>query len=101
VLHAVEKLIALGDQLPYPHSSGVHGTKLRELRPRGGRSPWRAFYRRVGNQMIIGAIGPEAEVDPAEFRKAVAKAEARIASVEEQENMNDDDNTTNRRRGAR
>ena len=28
------------------HSSQVKGSSLRELRPRQGRSPWRAFYRR-------------------------------------------------------
>jgi len=63
--NAIEKLKALGDQLDYPHSSNVRGGQgLRELRPRAGRSPWRAFYRRIGQVMIIAAIGPEAKVDP-------------------------------------
>jgi hypothetical protein len=63
--HAVEKLQALGAQLPFPHSSHVEGAvKLFELRPRAGRSPWRAFYRQVGAAMVIAAIGPETNVDP-------------------------------------
>jgi hypothetical protein len=38
--HAVEKLTTLGPHLPYPHQSAVKGHRdLRELRPRGGRSP--------------------------------------------------------------
>lgn len=82
--HAVEKLKVLGDQLPFPHSSMVEGAdKLRELRPRAGRSAWRAFYRRIGQAMVIGAIGPEAESDPKGFRRAVNKAGKRLAEVEE------------------
>ncbi len=63
LLAAVEKLRVLGDQLPYPHSSAARGVHsgLRELRPRGGRSPRRAFDRRVGDRLVIGAIGPEAK----------------------------------------
>lgn len=102
MMHVIEKLMAIGDQLPYPHTSDVKGAKLRELRPRGGRSRWRAFYRRVGDQMIIGAIGPEAKVDPVVFRKAVANAEARLALAEKEENINNDkNNASKRRRGAR
>lgn len=38
--HAIEKLEALGDRLPFPHTSAVKGAdRLRELRPRAGRSP--------------------------------------------------------------
>lgn len=44
---AVGKLEELGDQLGAPHTSQIKGVRsLRELRPRSGRSPWRAFYRR-------------------------------------------------------
>ena len=41
MLTALEKLEALGDQLPSSHSSAVKSIKetLRELRPRAGRSP--------------------------------------------------------------
>jgi hypothetical protein len=55
---------------------------LRELRPRGGRSPWRAFYRRIGEALVIGAIGPEARVDGRGFSHAVEMAEARLDRVE-------------------
>jgi hypothetical protein len=84
VLAAVEKLIVLGDRLPAPHSSAVKGVSvtLRELRPRGGRCPWRAFYRRIGDQMVIGAIGPEAQVDARGFHRAVAAAAKRLEEFE-------------------
>jgi hypothetical protein len=83
ILNAIEKLDALGDRLPYPHSSAVKGTKLRELRPRSGRSPWRAFYRRVDDMLIVAAIGPEAQSNPSGFNRAVTLAEQRIAEYEE------------------
>jgi hypothetical protein len=78
--HAVEKLIALGPQLPFPHQSSVRGAGegLRELRPRGGRSPWRAIYRREGDAFWIGAVGPEAEADPHGFDRAVRAARRRL-----------------------
>ncbi|MBU6244347.1 MAG: type II toxin-antitoxin system RelE/ParE family toxin [Actinomycetales bacterium] len=61
LLHAVEKLEAFGPQLGFPHSSAVQGfSGLRELRPRAGRSPWRALYQRVEDVFVIAAIGPEA-----------------------------------------
>jgi hypothetical protein len=44
---AVDKLRELGPHLPFPHASAVRGNEgagLRELRPRAGRSPWRAIY---------------------------------------------------------
>lgn len=80
--HAMEKLEALGDQLPFPHSSAVRGSRgLRELRPRGGRSPWRAFYGRIADAMVIAAIGPEAKVKPRGFDRAVAAAEERLRDL--------------------
>jgi hypothetical protein len=87
LLAAVEKLETLADRLRFPHSSAVKGAgaTLRELRPRGGRSPWRVFYRRVGNRMVIGAIGPEAESDPRGFRRSVAAALDRIERFEIEE----------------
>jgi hypothetical protein len=84
--HAVEKLESAGPRLGHPHSSSVRtAVSLRELRPRGGRSPWRAFYSRVGSAFVIGAIGPEADVDAKRFRKAVNAAERRIDEVKEEE----------------
>jgi hypothetical protein len=78
MLTALVTLKALGVDLNYPHSSQVKGTKLRELRPRAGRSPWRAFYRRVGDVLVVGAIGPEAEHDRRGFQRAIDLAEQRI-----------------------
>ena len=81
--NAFEKLEVYGDQLPFPHSSRVKGAaQLRELRPRAGRSPWRAFYRRVGDALVIGAIGPEAHADPRGFGRAIRAAEARLTRLE-------------------
>lgn len=84
--NAVEKLKVLGPKLPYPHQSDVRGVeRLRELRPRAGRSPWRAFYRRIGNAFVIAAIGPKAETNKRGFDRAVAAAEGRLAGIESEE----------------
>jgi hypothetical protein len=65
MLHAIEKLQALGPLLPFPHQRDVRGAEdVRELRPRAGRSPWRGFYRRMGATFAIAAVGSEAKVDP-------------------------------------
>jgi len=85
LINADAKLEALGPRLPYPHSSAVAGAdRLRELRPRGGRSPWRALYRQVGDEFVVAAIAPEAEVDPPEFAAACRRAEARLTKLEGQ-----------------
>jgi hypothetical protein len=70
--------------LGYPHSSAVRDADRlsRELRPRGGRSAWRAFYRRFGDVFVVAAVGSEAEADPRDFKRAVAAAEARMEEVE-------------------
>ena len=79
MLHAVDKLEALGPRLPYPHQSSIRGVQgLRELRPRGGRSRWRAFYQHQGDTFVIGAIGPEADVDPRGFDRAARDALIRL-----------------------
>lgn len=84
--NAFEKLEVYGDQLPFPHGSKVKGADaLRELRPRAGRSPWRAFYRRVSDRMIIAAFGPEANVDPSSFRRSLRLAEDRLSRLDRQE----------------
>lgn len=84
VMHAVEKLAAVGPALPFPHQSKVKGAEgLRELRPRGGRSQWRALYGRVGDAFVIAAVGPEALVNPRGFRRAVIAATKRLDEVEE------------------
>ncbi len=84
LINVEAKLAMLGPTLPYPHSSAVRGAdRLRELRPRGGRSPWRALYRQVGDEFVIAMVGPEAEVDPRGFAAACRRAEARLAEMEE------------------
>ena len=82
--NAVEKLKEIGPTLGYPHTSDVRGADdIRELRPRQGRSAWRAFYREIGGTIVVGSIGPEAESRPRAFVKAVRKAETRLGDVEE------------------
>jgi len=84
LINAEAKLAALGPGLPYPHSSAVRGAdRLRELRPRGGRSPWRGLYRQVADEFVIAAVCPEAEVDPRGFAAACRRAEVRLAEMED------------------
>ncbi|MGI8552868.1 MAG: type II toxin-antitoxin system RelE/ParE family toxin [Dehalococcoidia bacterium] len=81
---AVDKLAAFGLQLPFPHQSNVLGSAgLRELRPRAGRSRWRALYRHSGDVFLIAAVGPEGEADPRGFDRSVASALQRLQEVEE------------------
>lgn len=84
--NAMKKLEALGPDLGYPYLSAVQAAAdaIRELRPRAGRSPWRVFYRRIGEVFLVGSIGPEAQVDSRKFNKAVRAAEQRINDVEEE-----------------
>ncbi|MGH3194601.1 MAG: type II toxin-antitoxin system RelE/ParE family toxin [Streptosporangiaceae bacterium] len=83
VMNATAKLEAFGDQLGAPHTSQVKGSRagVRELRPRSGRSPWRALYRRVADAMVVLAVGPEAEHDRRGFDRAVRLAEERLKEV--------------------
>jgi len=86
IRNAVEKLRAIGPALAFPHQSNVAGaSQLRELRPRAGRSPWRALYRRIGEVFVVGAIAPEATVDRQGFNRAVNAAEIRLVKYAEQE----------------
>jgi hypothetical protein len=84
-LNAEEKLVALGLQLGYPHTSAVRASArgLRELRPRRGNSPWRALYGRIGDCFVIAAIAPEAEKNPRRFNAAVIAAEQRLNEIVE------------------
>ena len=85
VMTAVAKLKAFGDRRGAPHTSQVKGSRvgIRELRPRSGRSPWRLLYRRLGDAMVILAVGPEAEHDRRGFDRAVRLAEARLKEIQE------------------
>ena len=84
---ALDKLRAVGPALGFPHTSAVRGSDrtLRELRPRQGRSPWRAFYGQIGDALVVAAIGPEAGVDPRGFTRAVTSAQRRLDDVEQEE----------------
>lgn len=82
--NAVAKLQALGADLGYPHTSAIQGAdRLRELRPRAGRSAVRALYRQVGSEIVIAAIAPEAQHDRRRFAQACRDAESRLANIEE------------------
>ena len=81
--NAIGKLEQAGDALAYPHSSRMRGaTNLRELRPRAGRSAWRAFYRRIGDVIVVAAFGPEAQADARGFERATRAAEERLDTYE-------------------
>jgi hypothetical protein len=82
--NAMAKLRAIGPSLGYPHSSRVQGVDydVRELRPRQGRSPWRAFYARVGEALVVAAVGPEANQDRRGFDRTVKAAIDRLTDVE-------------------
>lgn len=83
VLHATEKLAALGPALPHPHQSDVRGGPgLRELRPRAGRSRMRPLYGRIEDVFVILVIGPEAQIDRRGFDRAVRIAEQRLGEIE-------------------
>jgi hypothetical protein len=84
MINADKKLREFGPHLGTPHTSAVRGVRgsLRELRPRGGRSPWRGLYRRVGQEFVIAAVGPEAKADRRGFDRAVRQALDRLAKVE-------------------
>jgi hypothetical protein len=88
MLNAVEKLVALGPLLPFPHQSDVRGVEdLRELRPRAGRSVWRSLYRRIGSVFVIGAVGPEAKSDKRGFDRAAMEAVVRLRTIEPEGEM--------------
>src|SRR4051794_16922865 len=81
VIRAVEKLEAFGPQLGYPHTSAVRGhAGLRELRPRAGRSPWRALYCRGGQGFVLPALRPGGVGGPPRVGQAAGPAAARGGS---------------------
>lgn len=85
LFNAEQKLAALGPKLRAPHTSAVRRVRgtLRELRPRAGRSPYRALYRQVGQDFVIAAIGPDGKSDRRGFERAAQLAMERLAAVEE------------------
>lgn len=87
VYNAIDKLRQFGPTLGAPHSSQVKGaTKIRELRPRQGRSTTRPLYRQVGpNTFVIASIAPEVETDRRGYKRAVEHAEERLKSLSTEE----------------
>jgi len=84
LINADAKLGAYGPKLGYPHTSAVRDAdRLRELRPRAGRSAWRALYRQIGEVFVVAAVGPEAQSDPRGFERTVRQALRRLADLEE------------------
>lgn len=80
--NAMAKLEELEVHLGFPHASRVLGTdRIWELRPRAGRSRWRAFFRVQGGVAWVAAIGPESHVDRQGFRRAVKLAEWRLEEL--------------------
>lgn len=78
LLNAVRKLGELGEQLGPPHMKPLKGdraTSLCELRPRQGRSDWRAIYRRAGDFYVILAIDRHKD-----FEALIERAQTRAAS---------------------
>ena len=68
--NAVEKLKEIGPTLGYPHTSDVRGADdIRELRPRQGRSAWRAFYREIGGTIVVGPSDPRLKASPGHLTK--------------------------------
>lgn len=82
IVNALDKLREHGTDLPFPHTSAVvDADHLWELRPRGGNSPWRAFYRRMGAKLVVvGAIGHH---DRRRYRRAVSVAVERLNDLKE------------------
>jgi Phage derived protein Gp49-like (DUF891) len=77
IFNAVEKLREVGEHLAPPHMKPLQGKAAngpRELRPRQGRSDWRALYRRYGSVYVILAFGRHDN-----FPGLVARAQARVA----------------------
>lgn len=84
LINADAKLGAYGPQLGYPHTSAVRDAdRLRELRPRAGRSAWRALYRQVGEVFVVAAVVREAQSDRRGFDRAVRRALQRLMDLEE------------------
>lgn len=81
---ATIKLKELGTSLSSPHQSKVRGTKtnIRELRPRGGDSPWRCLYSQVGSRtLLILAVAHDGQTDKRRFKQALGRAERRLKEI--------------------
>jgi hypothetical protein len=81
IFNVVLKLREMGERLAPPHMKPLHGAAaggLRELRPKQGRSDWRAIYRRAGSAYVILAVDRHAN-----FQSLIARAAARAGRYDD------------------
>jgi len=81
IFNVVHKLREMGERLAPPHMKplqGVATSGLRELRPKQGRSDWRAIYRRAGSVYVILAVDRHAS-----FQSLIARAAARAGRYDD------------------
>jgi hypothetical protein len=75
IFNAVLKLREMGERLAPPHMKSLQGTTasgLRELRPKQGKSDWRAIYWRAGSVYVILAVDRHAN-----FQSLLTRASVR------------------------
>lgn len=71
-------LMEHGPQLPFPHSSGIEGSKhghMRELRVQSGGKPIRAFYAFDPRRMAILLIGGDKTGDKRFYERMIPIAD--------------------------
>lgn len=76
---AVMLLMEHGPQLPFPHSSGIEGSKhghMRELRVQSGGKPIRVFYAFDPRRSAILLIGGDKTGDNRFYEKMIPVADA-------------------------
>jgi hypothetical protein len=72
-------LMELGPKLPFPHSSGINGSKhahMRELRVQSGGRPLRVFYAFDPRRSAILLIGGDKTGDTRFYERMVPIADA-------------------------
>ena len=78
VAASVELLISVGPNLPFPHSSGIAGSRhghMRELRVQSGGKPLRVFYAFDPRRAAILLIGGDKTGDDRFYDKYVPIAD--------------------------
>ena len=78
VAASVELLMSLGPNLPFPHSSGIGGSRhghMRELRVQSGGKPLRVFYAFDPRRSAILLIGADKTGDDRFYKKYVQTAD--------------------------
>jgi hypothetical protein len=78
VTASVELLMELGPLLPFPHSSGIEGSRhshMRELRVQSGGRPLRIFYAFDPRRMAILLIGADKTGDDRFYDRYVPLAD--------------------------